>query len=479
MYSINFEKVRVLIVGDVMLDRYYDGTTDRISPEAPIPVLKLGTTDNRAGGAANVALNLAALGVQVSLLGFVGNDEAANTLESLLDDQGVSSHLIRVPELATIQKMRFISQNQQLLRCDIEQVFTQAPHAQLVQQFQNIVNQQDVCILSDYAKGTVADPQCFIQAASLAGVQTLIDPKGKDLTRYAGATLVKPNQKEFNLVFGAIDDGQQMQALAQQYLVKHDVSALLLTQGSKGMTLYQADKAPQHYSCEQFEVKDVSGAGDTVIAMTALCLALQQNLQQAVAFANKAAGLVVMKAKTSALTRWECRRLLLRMDRDPHNCRFTEEEVIDLGEELAAQGKKLVMTNGCFDLLHPGHIGYLREAREAGDFLLVAINTDESVKRLKGPGRPAQPAADRCAVLEALGCVDAVITFSEDTPLRLINLVKPRVLVKGVDYTDLSQIIGAQEVLSWGGEVKLLGPAKHWSSTDLLNKSDNMAEEVV
>jgi D-beta-D-heptose 7-phosphate kinase / D-beta-D-heptose 1-phosphate adenosyltransferase len=478
LQGLKITQARIIIVGDVMLDRYYDGSADRISPEAPIPVLNLKTIEDRAGGAANVALNLASLGVQVSLLGFVGEDVVAAELEKILIDKGVESHLMRVPGSSTVQKMRFVSANHQLLRCDIEGNFTQAPHDQLVECFNHLVASHDVCILSDYAKGTLENPQAFIKAAQLVNKPILVDPKGKDFSRYRGATLIKPNQKEFHNAFEETQDSNRREFLAQEFLSSYNVDALLLTQGSQGMMLYQRQPNTLHYSCDQFEVKDVSGAGDTVIAMTALSLALEQPLEQAVAFANKAAGLVVTKAKTSALTKWECRRLMLHLDRDVHHCVFSQEEIVGLGDALAEQEKKLVMTNGCFDLLHPGHVGYLREARANGDFLLVAVNTDESVQRLKGPTRPVQPAQDRCAVLEALDCVDAVVVFSEDTPLQLIELVKPRVLVKGVDYTKVEDVVGGKEVISWGGEVKLLGPPKQWSSSDLLKKAELIEEKI-
>ena len=405
----DFEQSRVVVVGDVMLDRYYEGATQRISPEAPIPVLNLNSIEERAGGAANVALNLATLGVQVTLLGMVGQDQAAEELKALLVEQGVKLHLFSVSERKTIQKIRFVSLNQQLLRCDIENSFADISHATLHEFFKTIISDQDVCIISDYAKGTVINPQFYIQQARACDVPVLVDPKGEDFSRYAGASMIKPNLKEFGVAFGSSVSELGPPEVAQRFMQTSEVSSVLLTQGARGMTLFQKDKPPRLFFCEQFDIKDVSGAGDTVIATTALALSLQQSLEDAVALANRAAGVVVTKAKTSALTRWECLRLMLQVDRNLHHCVFSQAEVAGLGDELAAQGKKLVMTNGCFDLLHPGHVGYLREAREAGDYLLVAVNTDESVKRLKGDHRPVQPVEDRCAVLEALACVDAVV----------------------------------------------------------------------
>ena len=475
---VDFSQARVVVVGDLMLDRYYEGATQRISPEAPIPVLSLDSIENRAGGAANVALNLAALGVQVTLIGMVGDDQAAQELKLLLTERGVQLKLCSASGLKTIQKIRFVSSHQQLLRCDIENSFADVPHTELHNFFTEIISSQDVCIISDYAKGTVINPQFYIQHAKTSHVPVLIDPKGEDFSRYSGASLVKPNLKEFRVAFGSGLSANEVSGVAENYLQHHDVGALLLTQGAGGMTLFQQDRAPCLFHCEQFDIKDVSGAGDTVIATTALALALGQTLEEAVALANKAAGVVVRKAKTSSLSRWECRRLMMQIDRNPHHCIFSEAEVAGLGDELAAQGKKLVMTNGCFDLLHPGHVGYLREAREAGDYLLVAVNSDESVKRLKGSHRPVQPVEDRCAVLEAISFVDAVVVFSEDTPRRLVELIRPRVLVKGVDYHDPAAVAGGSSVMSWGGEVKFLGPDKNWSSSTLCSRAQQQAEEV-
>jgi len=464
----NFDNVQVLIYGDLMLDRYWYGQASRISPEAPVPVVHVQDQQVRPGGAANVALNIASLGGQVSLLGLVGVDPEAEQLRAALTDQAVECDFLAVPEHHTVTKLRVIGQQQQLIRMDFEKSFQSVEDAALVEAYQRRLSKTQVVVLSDYAKGTLYQSETLIQMARQQGVPVLVDPKTQDLNRYRGATLLTPNQLEFKAMVGAWADEDELVNKARGLISTFDLNALLVTRGKDGMTLVQAGQPAQHFQAQAHEVYDVTGAGDTVIGVIAAALAAGETLPDAVHLANIAAGLTVMKLGAAALTVSELRDAVSRQCGLPQGL-LNESELLKMVSAAKAQGEKVVMTNGCFDLLHAGHIQYLSQAKALGQRLIVAVNDDASVARLKGPTRPLNSLTERMMVLGALDAVDWVVSFSEDTPARLIGRVLPDVLVKGGDYKP-HEIAGSEAVVANGGQVTILDFRPGCSTTKLIDK---------
>lgn len=461
-----FADARVLVVGDIMLDRYWHGATARISPEAPVPVVKVGEIEDRPGGAANVALNLAALGAVVSLAGITGDDEAAAVLESRLQAAGVAPQLQRNPQLPTITKLRVISRQQQLIRMDFEETLKLPAGVELVGDA--ALQQAGVLVLSDYAKGTLADPQALIQRAKARQLPVLVDPKGNDFHKYRGATLLTPNLGEFEAVVGHSASEAELVVKAETLIRELDLQALLITRGEQGMSLIRLGAPELHLPAQAREVFDVTGAGDTVIATLAAALAAGESLSHAVALANLAASIVVGKLGTATVSAVELQRLLRREQGGDRGV-LTVEQLQVLREEARAIGETVVFTNGCFDILHAGHVTYLEQARARGDRLIVAINDDASVTRLKGPGRPINPVDGRMAVLAGLEAVDWVVSFSEDTPENLLHRIQPDVLVKGGDYSR-EQVVGWQIVEGYGGRVDVLSHVEGCSTTAIVER---------
>ncbi len=464
----DFHQTRVLVVGDVMLDRYWQGPTSRISPEAPVPVVKIQQDETRAGGAGNVALNIATLGAGASLLGVVGHDSNGDHLQELLADAGVDCHFQRHPEHPTITKLRIISRQQQLIRLDFEEAFHATDLSDMYARFDAQLASAGVVILSDYGKGALTNPQRLISAAKRSGTPVLVDPKGSDFERYRGATLITPNLSEFETVVGPCPDDETLVTKARALLEDCDLQALLVTRSEKGMTLIERGQEPFHLPTRAREVYDVTGAGDTVISVLAASLAAKQSLHQATVLANTAAGIVVGKLGTATASTEEL-RAELRHEHLAGAGLFDEESLAQLVEEARRRGETLVMTNGCFDIIHPGHIQYLQEAKALGDRLLVAVNSDDSVSRLKGPSRPINPVEHRMAVLSGLESVDWVVPFSEDTPERLICRLLPDILVKGGDYK-VEEIAGGQCVMQNGGDVIVLSFKDNCSTTAIVNR---------
>ena len=450
----DFATARVMVAGDLMLDRYWYGHTGRISPEAPVPVVHVGQLEERPGGAANVALNVAALQGQVQLVGLTGDDAAATTLTNELAERGVACHFHRVRGHPTICKLRVLSRRQQLIRMDFEEPFSACDRAALLEPFRAALPQTELVILSDYAKGALSEPADMIRLAREAGCPVLVDPKGTDFSRYRGADLVTPNLSEFEAVVGSCPDDAMLEQRARAMLAELEFGALLITRGEQGMTLIRSDEAMLHLPARAREVYDVTGAGDTVIAVLGAALAAGAELPVATALANVAAGLVVAKLGTATVTTAELRHALHGL-REPDQGPVSREQLQLYVAQAKASGERVVFTNGCFDLLHAGHVAYLQEARALGDRLIVAVNDDASVARLKGADRPVTPLSQRMEVLAGLAAVDYVVAFSEDTPERLIALLAPDVLVKGGDYAP-DAIIGAESVIRNGGEVVVL-----------------------
>jgi D-beta-D-heptose 7-phosphate kinase/D-beta-D-heptose 1-phosphate adenosyltransferase len=463
-----------LIVGDIMLDRYWRGGASRISPEAPVPVVHVHHSEERPGGAGNVALNIRALGASATLLGVSGDDEAGDILADKLIAAGVTTYIHRIPNIPTVTKLRVISRNQQLIRLDFEEPAVEYDCSPLLKEFQARLSEADIVILSDYSKGAIGDPQQFIQLAKAAGVRVLVDPKGNDFARYRGAYLLKPNRKEFETVVGCCKNESEIISKGKEAILENNISALLVTRGEQGMTLLRSDHSEFHLPAKNREVFDVTGAGDTVISVLASVLAVDESLEHATTLANIAASITVTKLGAATVSVPELRRTLFKMQGVDTGV-LSEDQLIIAVADARHHGERIVLTNRCFDILHAGHVTYLEEAKKLGDRLIVAVNDDESVKRLKGKARPINTLSRRMAVLAALGSVDWVVPFSEDTPERLINRVLPDILVKGGDYK-VEQISGSQAVLNNGGDVKILPFVPGCSTTAVVDKL--LSEEI-
>lgn len=463
----DYQQADVLVVGDVMLDRYWYGPTGRISPEAPVPVVQINQTEERPGGAANVAMNIAALGGKARLIGLVGQDEQAKVLDDTLSSLKVDCDFVALADYPTITKLRVMSRNQQLIRLDFEQGFHNVDAQPILDRIEAALPNTKAMILSDYAKGALVNVQPMIQLARRAGVATLVDPKGTDFERYRGATLLTPNMTEFEAVVGACHCEEDIVERGLALIEKFEFDALLVTRSENGMTLLRPGQEPLNLPTLAKEVYDVTGAGDTVISVLAASLAAGKPIEDACALANAAAGVVVGKLGTSTLSTIE----LTEAVHGSHQSGFgvvTEDQLKAAVQMAQARGEKVVMTNGCFDILHAGHVAYLNEAAKLGDRLIVAVNTDESVRGLKGPGRPVNPTDRRMAVLAGLGAVDWVVPFGEETPQRLISEVLPDLLVKGGDYKP-EEIAGGKEVIAAGGQVLVLNFEDGCSTTEIIN----------
>ncbi len=458
----------ITVIGDVMLDRFWSGASRRVSPEAPVPVVNVSGQEDRAGGAGNVAVNLAELGVAVSLVGLCGDDEHASALRSCVESAGVRWNVMPC-KADTIVKLRVLSRNQQLLRMDFEQSLAPYANDLFLRYAQQHLADADLVILSDYAKGTLELVQPLLACCREAGKRTLVDPKGANFERYRGATLMTPNLSELEAVVGPCDTDETLVEKAGSLRATLELDAILVTRSEAGMTLIERDMPAQHLTASAQEVFDVTGAGDTVIAVMAGGLSAGLSMADAARYANHAAGVVVAKLGTASVTPEELEDAISDRDLDSSDRPWSEDEVLSRLASCRAEGQRIVMTNGCFDLLHPGHIRYLQQAAKLGDLLIVAVNDDDSVRRLKGAGRPVNTVEDRMAVLAALEAVDFVLPFSEDTPERLIDMVAPDTLVKGGDYT-VEQIAGHESVLARSGDVIILDFVPGHSTTEMIER---------
>lgn len=463
----DFSKTHVVVVGDVMLDRYMFGSTGRISPEAPVPVVHVHETDDRPGGAANVAVNLASLGAATRLVGVVGQDAAAAELERILSQRNIDCNFAAASDRPTITKTRVQSRGQQLIRLDQENAVAM-PGDAVVGALRKSLKKSGAVVLSDYGKGALAEVRELIGVCRDASVPVLVDPKGTDFRKYAGASLLTPNQTEFEAVVGVCDSDEDMVARARTMVDDLDLAALLVTRSEKGMLLVEAGADPVFLSTQAREVYDVTGAGDTVIATLAGAVACGQDLPSAAALANLAAGLVVRKIGVATVTPGEISAALHQRGQGGRGL-VDLDELLALVAESHDRNERVIMTNGCFDVLHAGHVAYLEEAKSLGDRLIVAVNDDDSVRRLKGESRPINALEDRLLVLAGLAAVDWVVPFSEDTPASLISKVLPDILVKGGDYKT-EEIAGAKDVLQNGGEVRVLSFRDGHSSSRIIDR---------
>jgi len=462
-------QTNILVIGDVILDRYVHGEATRISPEAPVPIVLVNHTEERPGGAGNVALNISTLGIGVSLVGLTGDDTAANTLTDVLSDHGVECKFVKQKGYPTITKLRVLSQHQQLIRLDYEAHSTLADTNGLFLYFKEHIKSADTVVLSDYAKGSLNNVQAFISECNTHRKRVLIDPKGNDFSRYKGANLLTPNLKEFEAIVGACSDLVDIVTRGIKLCNELNLEALLITRGEHGMTLISSVDEPFHLAAEAQEVFDVTGAGDTVIATMAAALASGYDYPDAAKFANRAAGLVVAKLGAASVTIDELNNAGSETPREKTGI-LSESELIETVNHIRSRGETIVMTNGCFDILHAGHVAYLQQAKHLGDYLVVAVNDDDSVTHLKGKGRPVNSLEHRMEVINALKPVDCVVSFAEDTPERLINEIKPDVLVKGGDYK-VDQIAGAKAVLKNGGSVEIIPLFDGCSTTRIIERA--------
>ncbi|MBB5055335.1 D-beta-D-heptose 7-phosphate kinase/D-beta-D-heptose 1-phosphate adenosyltransferase [Granulicella aggregans] len=469
-----FGRLKILVVGDLMLDRYIFGEVDRISPEAPVPVLRHARRYERAGGAANVAMNLTGLGCQAYLAGFWGDDGEKKELAAILEQGGVDTVGVVSGTLPTISKTRIVGRVQQLLRLDIESQDDrpEVENDRLRERVVELAGKMSAVILSDYAKGALTPGLCeaVIRAAKEAGVPVFVDPKTPDFGKYSGATTVCPNLKELALATGiAAHKTGEVIAASTGLLSEHDLSFLTVTMSEKGITVVEPSGS-YHSPARAREVFDVSGAGDTVIATLAAGVAGGLKVRTAVEFANLAAGIVVAKVGTVPVARHELIAALT-----PSSGISSGDKVLDLERvtkrvaEWRAAGETIVFTNGCFDLLHVGHIALLEDCRRFGTKLILGLNTDASVSRLKGPSRPIVGERERAKVMSALAAVDVVVLFDEDTPLELIRSLKPNVLVKGGDYS-VETVVGHEDVIASGGRVEIVPTVEGFSTTNIVRK---------
>ena len=464
----DFSSARIIVIGDVMLDRYWSGQASRISPEAPVPVVKVKAIEDRIGGAGNVALNIAKLGGKVTLLGVVGDDAESEIVKQLLEAQGVICDFVVEKSIRTICKLRVMAQHQQLIRLDFEDTPIKFDRKALEKCLINHFQENNVVVFSDYGKGTLEDVSTHIIAAKLAGIKVLVDPKGIDYQRYAQADLITPNLSELQAVVGTCENDEQLIEKGRALLARYQIPTLLLTRGEAGMTLIEKDQV-HSLPAQAKDVFDVTGAGDTVIAVMALGVSLNIQLVESMYLANLAGGIVVGKLGTSTVSIQELTRAM-HGARDSLYGIVTEQELAKLFARAKAHDEKIIMTNGCFDLLHAGHVTYLEQAKGLGDRLCVAVNSDASVKQLKGESRPINGLQERMTVLAALACVDWVVAFTEETPARLYCTLLPDVIVKGGDYSS-EQVAGGDCVIKAGGEVKILQFVDGQSTTAMINKA--------
>jgi D-beta-D-heptose 7-phosphate kinase/D-beta-D-heptose 1-phosphate adenosyltransferase len=460
----SFRDSSVLVIGDVMLDRYWYGATGRVSQEAPVPIVDVDVdaTEDRPGGAANVAMNLAALGIDVTLIGVVGADDAAATLRSQLARANVRTEFVEVDEWPTIVKVRVVSRRQQMLRIDFERPLVADIAARLEQLLTAHADRADVVVLEDYDKGTLAQPRRLIEITHAHGKRVVVDPKFKSFDAYRGADVVKPNAAEFARAAGQWTKDDDFVAKAKALAQRCEFGALVVTRGERGLAVVERGGAHRVIEARRVDVFDETGAGDTVAAGLAAGLAAGCDIYDSAALANLAAGIVVAKFGTASATVAELRRALTA------GGVVSRDELERIVADARRAGERIVFTNGCFDILHAGHVAYLAEARALGDRLIVAVNDDASVARLKGSGRPVNTLAQRERVLAGLASVDWIVTFGEDTPEALLRAVRPDVLVKGGDYT-VDQVVGAHIVRSYGGDVKVLGRVAGASTSAIID----------
>lgn len=485
----NYTKTKkILVVGDAMLDAYHFGQVNRISPEAPVPVfLEIGKKQYVPGGAANVAVNIAAIGLQVSFCAVIGNDDNGQIFLKLMHENNISTDLVKVlDERKTITKLRYIGQrNQQILRVDdeqIEDIFLSSV-MDLMHDIENSIQDYGIIVLSDYKKGFLTEEitQRLIQLANRNNIPVIVDVKDIVFRKYRNAMVLKPNRKELNLLTGMKVESKEDVVQAAVYLCKETpVRYVLVTLGAAGMVLVDKNGLKKEIESTASEVFDVTGAGDTSVAYLVSEMAVGADISDAMVTANYAAGIQVSKVGTSIVYPYEVYNAMYKEGRTKYLGQdkfFVEDRVADICRRKE-RGERIVFTNGCFDILHAGHLLYLREAKKMGDILVVGLNSDYSVKQLKGNKRPINQLMDREMMLSALSFVDYVIPFEEDTPIKLIEMIVPDILVKGGDYKP-ENIVGAEIVLRNGGQVKVIPFLEGHSTSEIIKKCRKSDDSII
>lgn len=466
---LNFDGARVLVIGDIMLDRFRYGSVSRISPEAPVPVMHVSSERTMLGGAGNVLSNIAALDCKTGLIAVIGQDEAGRQCQATISAMGADLGLLIVAAgRPTTVKTRMISGSQQLIRCDEENSspFSDDVYTRIIAQFDDVVHDYNIVAISDYAKGVLNDRvlRHVIERCRELCMPVVVDPKRQDLTCYAGATVIKPNRSELAHFIGAPCNDMAACFEAADRAMALTGSTILLTLSEQGMALFQPGKEIHEFHATATEVYDVSGAGDTALAIVSAAIASGHNIYEAVMLANVGAGAVVRKLGTATLSRLELDKAMMALESPESGAICTRENAARQVAHWRQEGLRVGFTNGCFDIVHAGHIALLRQARAVCDRLVVGLNSDASVARLKGPSRPIQPEASRAEVLAAIDAVDLVVPFEEDTPLELIKMLRPSELIKGADYTE-DKVVGATEVKADGGRVHLIDLVPGLSTT--------------
>ncbi len=468
----DFANCTVLVIGDVMLDRYFWGDVERISPESPVPIVRVDKKTLTLGGAGNVAKNLKGLDCKQVLLGVSGDDSNGSSLQDILKKEGIRNYLIPVKNHPTTTKTRILSQNQQLLRLD-EENSKEIPKKilkELLDSFDKALPEADVVIVSDYGKGVFQFDvvQHIIKRCRSKNVAAFVDPKGLSWERYSGATCVTPNTAELNLIAPFPEDDETiLESQANRVIEKYDLNYMLVTRGPKGISLFRSGGPAEHIATDVREVYDVSGAGDTVIASLSAAFGCGLKMSEAAALANIAAGIVVGKVGTQPILESELKQGLWGRTVDGVNKIVSKNQAQDMIAEWRRNGQRVVFTNGCFDILHIGHIKLLHSAADEGDKLIIGLNSDLSVKKLKGDSRPIVPEAERAALLSCITGVDLVVFFHEATPVELIRSFKPDIIVKGGDYTP-EQVVGHEIVEQAGGKVVIVPLIEGISTTKVI-----------
>ena len=468
-------KIKILVVGDLMLDEYIWGSVDRISPEAPVQVVEVKSENFILGGAANVANNLVALGCDAYLVGAIGKDQKGEKLIQLLHEENINCEGVkRFDNRPTINKIRVIAHSQQIIRIDREDKshITKKTEKEIINHLLSKIPEVDGVLCSDYLKGLLTNNvlNAIMKSARQNKKMVFVDPKGKDYSKYNGASILTPNEHEVEVAsvgFNGVD--HDLTKAAKKIMDTVQLDSLLVTRGKDGMCLFEREKEPVNIATEAKEVYDVTGAGDTVIAAFVMAVLSGLSFVDAAKVANAAAGVVVGKVGTAVIHKGDLKNIL------EENAVRTSQNILQLNElkQIVSQAKsykrKIVFTNGCFDIIHGGHIEYLQKARELGDILIIGLNSDSSVRELKGEGRPLKTEVERANILAALKYVDYICIFSEETPGNLIRELKPDIIVKGSDYT-IDQVVGREIVEEYGGRVELVPIVQGLSTSALVNE---------
>ncbi len=466
-----FSSIKILVVGDLMLDRYWSGDTQRISPEAPVPVVSINDFEERPGGAGNVARSITKLGGVCKLVALLGDDGNGSRADELLQNENVSTQFVKDIHAKTISKLRVLSRHQQLIRLDFESEFTDSCISELTQCVKEQIKNHQVIILSDYNKGALRDVKEIISYANSNNVYSFVDPKGNDFSKYRDVTAITPNQSEFQAVVGSIASEGEFISKGINLLKELNLSALIVTRSEKGVTLIQDSGENVTIPARAKEVYDVTGAGDTFISVLASSYAAGSSFEHSVQIANAASSVVVGKLGAATVSKNEIEGELNRSSQLLGKI-VSLEVLIQKVRNLRQENKKIVMTNGCFDILHSGHVDYLSKARQMGDVLIVAVNSDESVRTIKGNSRPVNTANDRMTVLSGLHAVDWLVEFDQETPEAVIKELLPDILVKGGDYKP-EEVVGGDTVCANGGEVRIVEFLGSYSTSNLISKITN------